>query len=227
MLNVYKGKEESSKASGNTIIVDIICATSMICYFFHKGAKTVIPLKSHEDIPFLKEKYPDILLAGDYAHLYPEHFDVNIFDRDSFENFNPEGRDIFYISANGTKRIFESRNATRHLIGSFLNFSSLIEKISINPSLYCLLLAGSEVFDSDEDIAFSDMIKEELMQKNYEIRDYYKRVLNSDVMKRGNWIIKAPYLLEIALSKDITHIIPVSAPDRETGFTILKPLSEV
>ncbi|MCK9225966.1 MAG: 2-phosphosulfolactate phosphatase [Candidatus Muirbacterium halophilum] len=227
MLNIFTGKDESSKATGNTIVVDIICATSMICYFFHKGANKIIPLSKHEDIPFIKEKYPDILLAGDYPHLYPNHFDVNIFDRESFEKFDPKGRDLFYISANGTKRIFDSNNAKKHIMGSFLNFSAIIELIRKNPTFYCLLLAGSEKFTWDEDCSFAEMLNLELNNKKYNKNDYHKRILNSDVMKRGNWIVKAPYLIEIALSQDITKIIPVTLTDKETGFTILKPLSEI
>jgi 2-phosphosulfolactate phosphatase len=227
MLKIYTGKAESSKASGNTIIVDIICATSMICYFFHKGAKKIIPIPRHEDIPYLKKKYPDILLAGDYPHIYPDLFDVNIFNRESFEKFDPKGKDMFYISANGTKRIFESSNSQKHYIGSFLNFSALIEKIRQNPVSFCMLLAGSEVFNWDEDVSFAEMINLELNKKEYNKNSFYRRVLDSDVMKRGNWIVQAPYLLEIALSQDITNIIPVSSSDRETGFTILSPLSEI
>ncbi|MFW5782535.1 MAG: 2-phosphosulfolactate phosphatase [Candidatus Muiribacteriaceae bacterium] len=222
MLRIFRGKEEAEKAIGNTIIVDIVCATTVMTYFLHKGAESIIPASQIEDVIQLKKNNPDFLVAGDYAHEYRELFDVDIFSEESFRAFDPSGKNVIYISYNGTRRIIESINSTRHYLGSFLNLSALIEEVRKNPSQYCFLLAMSESFGGDEDEAFADYFNLMLKGEPGEISEYLLKVTTSNVVRNGSMIFNAPYLVEMAVDHDLTDIVPFSLYDEELGMMVIR-----
>lgn len=195
--------------------------------FFKRGAKKIIPLSNPEDIRYYKKKYPDFLIAGDYHHEYPDLFDVNIFNRESYDNFNPKGKNIFYISYNGTRRITESVNAKAHYLGSLLNLSALVEEISGKSHEFCFLLAMSKVFGGDEDLAFAEIVIKMLKKEKVDFKPYFQRILQSKCALEGTLLLGAPFLIELACNVDTTNLIPVSYFDEKLNMTAVKILSKI
>ncbi|MGM0607222.1 MAG: 2-phosphosulfolactate phosphatase [Candidatus Muiribacteriota bacterium] len=229
MLSVYKGEKESVNARGNVVVVDIICATTVICYFMAKGAEKVIPVENMEEALFFKKKFPHFLLAGDFAGEYSSNFNVDIFNKESFDSFleNIQGKTVIYISANGTKRIIESKKAKKHIIASFINFQAVADYVLENVTDFTILLAMSRKFASEEDLVFAEALNEYLTQKKVDFNKKFLKVTNSEVVVKGQLIFGAPYLIELAVQKNLTNIIPVSYYDNNIENLALKPLSEV
>lgn len=148
------------------VVTDILRATTSICNAFTNGVQTIIPVKTEEEAKsFQKQGY---LIAAERNGIKLDFADFG----NSPENFSKEivgGKNIVYSTTNGTKTIQMGQNCKAVAIGSFSNFSVLVDWIKNQNSDVILLCAGWKGKYNIEDSIFAGAVAAKLLASgNYE-----------------------------------------------------------
>jgi 2-phosphosulfolactate phosphatase len=132
------------------VVIDVLRATSAICTAFANGAKEIIPVTTVEEAKNLKME--GFLVAAERDGFVLDFAD---FGNSPF-NFTPDkvkGKTIIYSTTNGTGIINMASVCNRVLIGSYLNFSSLVTWLINQERNVLLFCAGWK-----ERISLEDMV---------------------------------------------------------------------
>lgn len=148
------------------VVTDVFRATTSICNAFTNGVQSIIPVKTEEEAKaFQKQGY---LIAAERNGIKLDFADFG----NSPENFSRdvvEGKNIVYSTTNGTKTIQLGQNCKAVAIGSFANYSVLLNWIKEQDSDVILLCAGWKGKYNIEDSIFMGAIAENLLESgNYE-----------------------------------------------------------
>jgi len=149
---------ESSKA--NTVVVDILRATSAISTAFMNGVDKVIPVPSQKEARDFKQK----------GYLVAAERDGRVLDFADFGNspFNftrerIQGKQVAYSTTNGTKAVHMASKSKNVLIASFLNLTAVAEWLTEKDDDVLILCAGWKGKFSLEDTLFSGALVEKLL----------------------------------------------------------------
>lgn len=141
------------------VVIDVLRATSSMCYAFHNGAASIVPVASVEECRSYAGK--DYLLCAERDGKVVEGFDAGNSPF-SFEKDRVEGKNIVLTTTNGTKAIQLSRSSKQVLIGSFLNLDSLCSYLKAANSHVLLLCAGWKDKFNLEDTLFAGSVVQQL-----------------------------------------------------------------
>lgn len=123
----------------NAVIIDVLRATTSMCYALDQGAKSLMPVATPEDC--LRYRSLGCLCAAERNGEKLDGFDMG----NSPEEFNKsivDGRDIAITTTNGTYALLESQSARRIFIGSFLNIQALADYLIADNKDVSLVCAG-------------------------------------------------------------------------------------
>jgi 2-phosphosulfolactate phosphatase len=155
LYDLYKGKDKT------VVIIDVLRATSSICAAIKAGAKKILPVATIEQA--YEAKQNGYILAAER--------DGKVLDFADFGNspdlFTPErvkDKVIAYSTTNGTQTIELVKDASKILIGSFVNLSVLTEYMIQNPSPVVLVCSGWKNKFCLEDTLCSGAIAEILIK---------------------------------------------------------------
>ncbi|MBI1223059.1 MAG: 2-phosphosulfolactate phosphatase [Bacteroidetes bacterium] len=104
------------------VIIDVLRATTSICYALNEGAKALTPVATPEHC--LQYRRQGYLCAAERNGLKLEGFDMGN-SPDEFRREKVEGREIAITTTNGTYALLESQQAERIFIGAFVNLDAL------------------------------------------------------------------------------------------------------
>lgn len=121
------------------VIIDILRATSAICNAFSNGAEAIIPVADAEEARDYKKNGYLVAAERDGYVLDFADFGNSPFN---FTRDRVEGRTIVYSTTNGTGIIKLAADAEHIVVGSFLNFSSLLKWIEARENNVVLFCAG-------------------------------------------------------------------------------------
>lgn len=144
------------------VVIDVLRATSSMCYAFENGAKSIIPVDSIEACRAYEGQ--GYLLAAERNGEVVEGFD---FGNSPF-SYTAEkvaGKTVVLTTTNGTKAIELSKEAHQIVIGSFLNLSVLCDWLKEQDRDVLLLCAGWKDRFNLEDTLFAGAVMHQL--KNY------------------------------------------------------------
>lgn len=212
--------------SGSIIVViDIIRATSAICYGIENGAEAIIPVATIEAC----ESYRDsgFLLAAERNGEVVAGFD---FGNSPFSYLKEKvgGKTVVLSTTNGTHAISISDGAGKVVIGSFLNLTALCNWLKSSPEDVILLCAGWKGKFNLEDTLFAGAVVHQLLEEGYQLDDsgiaaedlyrmakddlhtYVKKTSHSERLKR----LGIEDDVVFCLKQDITTSIPVLEGDR-------------
>ncbi len=142
------------------VVFDVLRATSTIAAALASGAEGVLPVSDIAEALAVRERHPDVLLAGERHGLRirsdltggPD-FDLGNSPRE----FVPErvrGRRVVMTTTNGTRALRACAGAQRILAGAFVNLGALVRVLERDrPS--SVLLVGSGTL---EQAAFEDTL---------------------------------------------------------------------
>ena len=142
------------------VVFDILRATSSMVTAFGHGAKAIVPVSEISEALEIKEKQPDVLLAGERHGLRIKANQTGGVDFDfgnsprEFVAEKIKGKTIVWTTTNGTRALRACAGAKTILLGSFLNLRAITTWIEQNKPSH-LLLVCSGTF---EEAAFEDTL---------------------------------------------------------------------
>jgi 2-phosphosulfolactate phosphatase len=133
------------------VVIDVLRATSTMVTGLANGAKAFYPVAELEDAFAAQKSLGDALLAGERFGLKPEGFHFGNSPRE-FTGPDIKEKTIIHTTTNGTRAILACKGADEVWIGSFLNFSAVVERLK-NADRGVLICAGTF-----EDFALEDSL---------------------------------------------------------------------
>lgn len=150
----------AKKAKGITVVIDVFRAFSMEAYCFAKGAKKVIPIGDIDLAYKLKEKNPDVVLAGERHGKIMPGFDIGNSPSELM-SVDVKDKVVVHTTSAGTQGIANAKNADEILGGSLLNAKAIAEYIKKSGvqeiSLVCMGLEA--LSETEEDTLCAEYIK--------------------------------------------------------------------
>lgn len=207
------------------VVIDIFRATSSICYGIENGAVAIIPVATVEECESYRDS--DFLLAAERNGEVVDGFD---FGNSPFSYVQQKvaGKTIVLTTTNGTHAINMSRGASKIVIGSFLNISSLCTWLKTQSNDVLLLCSGWKDKVNLEDTLFAGGVVHHLKDDNYALDDasiasedlyklakgdlglYLKKTSHSERLKK----LGIEEDIAFCLKLDITTSIPVLDGER-------------
>jgi 2-phosphosulfolactate phosphatase len=153
--------EPDELAGATAVVIDLLRASTTICYALAARAKEIIPcLEVEEARRRAAEIVPPPLLGGERGGVQIEGFDLG----NSPDEYRPEmvgGRTIVFTTTNGTRAMLARRGAGRLVIGSFVNLSSVCGQLNPNQATH-LICAGTQSRITREDVLCAGAIVDRL-----------------------------------------------------------------
>src|SRR5882757_4256142 len=126
-INVYNLPNqvaESDLADSAVIVIDLLRATTTICFALAAGAREVVPFREIDEARAAAKQAgrEQVLLGGERGGVLIEGFDLG----NSPAEFTPErvaGKSVYITTTNGTWALHHARLARRVLVGSVVNLS--------------------------------------------------------------------------------------------------------
>jgi phosphosulfolactate phosphohydrolase-like enzyme len=124
-INTLWSWELPVKINGTVMVTDILAATSNLTYFVAQKAQHIL-IVNRDTLREGINQYPNALVIGDIPEGLSEYFDSSN-SADKVMNLDVTGKNIIYMSGNGTRVIEEvyKRNPDQVGVLSFLNMQSV------------------------------------------------------------------------------------------------------
>lgn len=159
------------------VVFDIFRATSTIVTALANGATAIVPVAEIADALALRQRRPDILLAGERDGLRIHRGLTGGIDFDlgnSLREFTPErvkGKSIVLSTTNGSRALRGCAHAKETLVASFLNLGATAGYVRRIPAANLLLVcSGTGRETAYEDLlgagALADLIWTEFKEEN-------------------------------------------------------------
>ncbi len=115
-------------AKGLTVIIDVFRAFSLECYLFARGASSIIPVGDASIAYRLKEKFPDMILAGERHGKILPGFDVGNSPSQSLD-LDVCGKTVIHTTSAGTQGISNAIHADEILGCGLVNAKATADYI--------------------------------------------------------------------------------------------------
>lgn len=141
------------------VVFDVLRATSSMLTALDNGAQEIIPVAEIAEALAIKQRRPEVLLAGERNGLRIRRALTGSIDFDfgnSPRDFTPEkvgGKSIAWTTTNGTRALRACAHAEMVLLGALVNLRSVADILDqLRPRQLLLVCAGTF-----EDAAFEDV----------------------------------------------------------------------
>lgn len=151
------------KPDSIVVVIDILRATSAITTAFYNGVSKMIPIATIEEAQSYKSN--GFMVAAERNGEVLEGFDLGNSPF-GYMNTKVKGKTIAITTTNGTQAIEVAKNASKIIIGSFLNLDVVIEYLKKEKRDVLFLCAGWKNKFNLEDTLFAGAVAEALIYKN-------------------------------------------------------------
>ncbi len=151
------------KPDSIVVVIDILRATSAITTAFYNGVSKMIPIATIEEAQSYKSN--GFMVAAERNGEVLEGFDLGNSPF-GYMNTKVKGKTIAITTTNGTQAIEVAKNASKIIIGSFLNLDVVIEYLKKEKKDVLFLCAGWKNKFNLEDTLFAGAVAETLIYKN-------------------------------------------------------------
>lgn len=150
-------------AGSTVIVIDMLRASSTICYALAAGAKCVVPLLEIEETLRLAEQLGReyVVLGGEREGNIIDGFDLG----NSPSEYLPQrvkGKLLLFTTTNGTRALAHASQAAHVLVGAVVNRAAIAQAVRFAPRVD-LLCAGTDGAVTGEDILAAGAIIERLL----------------------------------------------------------------
>ncbi len=148
-------------AGGAVVMIDVLRASTTICFALAAGAKEVIPCLQIADAREMGRRLGgDALLGGERDGLKIDEFDLGNSPREYVEDA-VGGKTIVFTTTNGTQALQACVGAGKVFIAAFVNLSAVCEALIEEDHVH-LLCAGTRGEVTREDVLLAGAIAEHL-----------------------------------------------------------------
>jgi len=155
----YAGLTDQDLLGKTVVVIDVLRACTVICTAFAAGCREIIPVRSVGDGSALLANLDRgvVLLAGERDGYKVEGFDLG---NSPFEFTKQVVRDktIILASTNGSKAIVLGSNGETCLAASFVNISTVVERVTAIDRDIVIICSGKESTFSLEDAICGGMM---------------------------------------------------------------------
>ncbi len=146
------------------VVIDVLRATTTLAVALHNGARRIIPAESPAAATDIKIRVgkENVILGGEKEGRIIPGFDLG----NSPAEYTPEkvaGKNLVFVSTNGTRAVIKTRLAERSLLGSMVNAGLVAEFLARNPGDTTFICAGREDKFSIEDAVCAGIIVNRLL----------------------------------------------------------------
>lgn len=146
------------------IVIDMLRATSTICYALAAGAKCVVPLLEIDETRQLGEQLGReyVVLGGERRGKMIDGFDLG----NSPSEYTPQrvmGKTILFTTTNGTRALAHALDARRVLVGAVMNRAA-VARAALEAARVDILCAGTDGEVTGEDILAAGAITDKLLR---------------------------------------------------------------
>lgn len=208
-----------------TVVVDILRATSAICTAFEYGIDYVIPVPHVEDTYYYKNE-DDMIIAAERGGEIVEGFEFGNSPLSYMRN-DIKGKKLVITTTNGTQAIEAAKDSQHILVGSFVNFSAVINSIKeINKDVMVLCAGWKNRFNL-EDTLFAGAVVEALLAEGYTYATDSDAAIASLTLyqaAKGNleqYLVDSSHrnrLAKLNLQEDITYCLSFDKTDAVPYF---------
>ncbi|TWU27849.1 2-phosphosulfolactate phosphatase [Bythopirellula polymerisocia] len=155
---------ESDLADSTVIVVDLLRASTTICFALNSGAAAVVPLLEIGDVADRVQQLgrANVVLGGERGGDLIAGFDLG----NSPIEYTPDqvfGRTVLFTTTNGTRALLHARIAQRVLVGAAVNRAAIAAAAQFSPRVD-ILCAGTGGIVTREDILAAGAIVDELIR---------------------------------------------------------------
>lgn len=146
-------------AGDAVIVIDVLRASTTICFALAAGAKEVIPCLEVSDARELAGKLPgDAVLGGERGGKKIDGFDLGNSPREYVEEA-VSGKTVVFTTTNGTRALQACIGAGDVFIGAFVNINAVVQTAAQHERVH-LLCAGTNRQISREDVLLAGAMAE-------------------------------------------------------------------
>lgn len=142
------------------VVTDVLRATSAICTAFQYGVKAIIPVATIEEARQYRQM--GYMAAAERNGIVQEGFEFGNSPF-SYMSDNVKGQTIALTTTNGTQAVDIARDASKVVIGSFLNLSAIANWILQQNENVTVLCSGWKNRFNMEDTLFAGALVEKLL----------------------------------------------------------------
>ena len=206
----FKGK--------NVVVIDVLRATTVMITALKNGAEKIYPFKEIKEAIQKKEELKDGLLAGERKGLKIEGFDFGNSPLE-FTEKKIKGKVICMTTSNGTRAIENSQSGENIYIASYINVSSVVEKVLKNEIDLIIVCAGTEDEFSLDDSLCAGIIANKTLEKRSVLTDAFTISLQklAKYSKNIKEVLKDSkhysYLKKIGYESDLDYCLTLDCCD--------------
>lgn len=213
------------------VVIDAFRATTSIATACANGCKQIIPVKTVEEALQIKNKYPEVLLAGEREGLLIPGFNLG---NSPYEYTKEQIADktIVMTTTNGTMALTKAASLPKVYVAAFVNAAAVTNALQQIQKNIVILCAGSEGHFSLEDTLCAGLFAErlssvaKLSDTALAAKGMYCNFKN-DLLNRVSESSHAKYLSSIGfeqdiafcLSHDMLSVVPVFAENNITSVS--------
>lgn len=158
----HVGAEQGQDFRGvQTVVFDILRATTTMAVAFEGGVREVIPAPSIDAARGLKEEFPASILGGERNLEPPPGFEYGNSPA-QYSKARLSGRSLILATTNGTKALHAAAKSELLLAASFRNLAATVTRLDPNLPII-LFAAGVEGCDAEEDILAAGAVAHAMM----------------------------------------------------------------
>jgi 2-phosphosulfolactate phosphatase len=148
--------EPSEVRGGVAVIVDILRASTTIIHALANDAAGVVPCGTVDEAFAVRESFAadTCLLGGERGGIRIDGFDLSN-SPDDYAKSVVQGKTIGFTTTNGTKALLCSDQAEEILIGAFVNFSAVLQRLAAQSKPIHIVCAGTDGVITGEDVLFA------------------------------------------------------------------------
>ena len=126
MKVTYTSLETCAQAQGAVVVIDVLRAFTTAAYAFAAGAREILLVSAVEEVLQLRQRFPDVLLAGEVDGLPIPGFDLSN-SPSALAGKDLRGRRLVQRTSAGTQGVVNSQHAGLLLASSFVCASATVE----------------------------------------------------------------------------------------------------
>ena len=153
-------------AGGTAVVIDLLRASTTICYALGAGAERVVPVLEVEDALRARSSLGvrGVVLGGERGGKHIDGFDLG----NSPSEYTSErvgGKTVVFTTTNGTRAALACKDAATVLVGCFANLTSVAESALATEADVHLVCAGTGGAIAMEDCLFAGALARRLVEQ--------------------------------------------------------------